>query len=203
MMQDGNQTLENRCLKLEEALEKNKSESARRIEEVIHASLEESNAKDDLIKHQRARISELLQRAQEAECREAQLKERIEILQCGESDASASSSSRNDNSPPPPSSPYASSTFTEVLNSSGEDARPPRRPQQGFSATTTRGAGGPQRRTKWKKRDKRTLIKLIGKFGTKYSLLERLWKENFPRRHPRNQGQLKDKARNLKIDFLR
>lgn len=210
-MLDENQRLKNRCLKLEQTLTQTQNESARRIEEAINASQEAitasqeaSNALVDRIEDQQMKISALLRRALEAESREAQLKERVEVLQCGEPRLPAPSSSRNANlSPCRSGRPNASVPVFNLDFSADEVGPAPRRSQQGFDATRIQRRREPQAQIPWSDEDADTLVRLIGRFGPKYSKLQKKWEENFPDRHPRGQGQMKDKARNLKIFILK
>lgn len=62
-----------------------------------------------------------------------------------------------------------------------------------------RGLKRPQKRVPWSEADEERLVDLIGRYGCMWSLLEQ--KGGFE--HDRGQVALKDKARNIKVDFLK
>ncbi|OBT72024.1 hypothetical protein VF21_09231 [Pseudogymnoascus sp. 05NY08] len=59
-----------------------------------------------------------------------------------------------------------------------------------------------QRRTMWTKTEERGFIDLIGRFGTGWAALHAKGEAEGIFDECRNQGSLKDKARNMKVDFL-
>lgn len=181
---------------LERSLTRTQNDSAVRIQEAI-------NDREDQIKELQLKKIALLRRVKKAEESEAKLKQDVEILQCGQPWPSAQASSSRINPPRPHSRPHASATVIDLDSSDEDDAAAPRRSQQGFDAPRRTGRREPQRRTPWSDEDADTLVQLIGRCGARYSEIERAWREYFPRRHPRDQKQIKDKARNLKISFLK
>lgn len=181
---------------LERSLTLTQNDSAVRIQEAM-------NNRENQIKELQLKNIALLRRVKKAEDREAQLKRDVEILQCGQPWPSAQASSSRTNPPPPHSRPHASTTVIDLDCSDEDDAAPPRRSQQGLDAPRRTLRREPQRRTPWSDEDANTLLRLIGEYGARYSKIEEIWGEHFPRRHPRDQKQIKDKARNLKITFLK
>lgn len=192
-MQDHLQELKKKCSNLEGVLRQTQDESARRAQAV--------DASEDKIEDLRMDKSALLRRAIEAENRAAQLAEQVELLRCGQPGPSTSTSSSRTNPPSSLSRPHASAPFIDLSASDEDDGATPHRSQRASGATGTRSQ--PQKRTEWVERDANLLMRLIGLKGPKYSKLEVIWKQQFPNRHPRDQGQLKDKARNLKIWMLK
>lgn len=210
-MIDENQRLSDKCSELEanyldlmaktseleRSLTRTQNESAVRVQEAI-------NDKEDQIMDLQLKNIALVRRVKEAEEREAQLKQKVEFLECGQPLRSAqASSSRTNPPPPPPSRPYASATAINLDSSDEDDAPPPRRSQQGFDAPRSTSRREPQRRTRWSDEDENRLLRLIVQHGARYSRIEKEWRESFPRCHPRDQKQIKDKARNLKITYLK
>lgn len=215
--------LKRKCSDLDETLKQTQRESARQIQQ---ASQEAKNACEDEIEELHMRNSGLLRRVKEAEDREAKLKEQaeilrcgllrrvkeaedreaklreeVEILRCGQPWPSAPASSSRTNPAPSSSRPHASARVINSDSSADDDAARPDRPQPAFHATRRPRKREPQQRTPWPDQDANLLIMLIGKYGGQYSEIEKAWKE-FPERHQRSQGQIKDKARNLKISIL-
>ncbi|KAL1871922.1 hypothetical protein Daus18300_004556 [Diaporthe australafricana] len=184
--------LKNSFSDLEDALRQTQNESASQVQEAIDAN-------KDQIEELRTKNSTLSRQIKEAEEREARLKDRIGVLLCGQPGPSAPASS----SRPHPSEPFNDLDSSAEDDASEEDTAAQRPSQQkSDAARKARGKRQPQTRTPWSIRDVKTLINLIMKFGPYYSQLELLWKD-FPNVHPRDQRQIKDKARNLKIDFLK
>lgn len=181
---------------LERSLTRTQNESAVRVQEAI-------NDKEDQIMDLQLKNIALLRRVKEAEEREAQLKQEVEFLECGQPLRSTQASSSRTNPPPPPSRPYVSATAIDLDSSDEDDAAPPRRSQHGFDVPRSTSRREPQRRTPWSDNDVDKLLRLIRQHGARYSKIEKAWRESFPRRHPRDQKQIKDKARNLKISFLK
>lgn len=198
LMLDEFDALKKKCSDLEETLKQTQEESGR----IQQASQEATNARENQVEELQMSNSSLLRRAREAEGREAELKEEVEILRCGQPWPSAPASSSRTNPAPSSSRPYASTRVIDSDFSAQDHAVPPRRTQPPFDNTRTRKRE-PQKRTKWSEADSNTLIGLIGRYGGKYSEIENAWKTYFPARHPRDQTQIKDKARNLKIWMLR
>ena len=61
--------------------------------------------------------------------------------------------------------------------------------------------GGPQSRMRWSEYDSKLLIELICETNASWAIIERRHNDKFD--HPRNQQAYRDKARNLKVDFLK
>lgn len=187
-------TLEDKCSNLKEDLRKAQDAFDRAI-----------NASEDDIMDLRMRNSKLLERAEKAEARNAELEGQVEVLRCGQTrHSAAASSSRPRPGPPATSSRPPRPASPDPFDSSGEDEATPYRSQPASSAMRTpRKKKEPQSRTAWDTRDVNLLVNLIKKFGPYYSQIERIWTSDFPDRHPRDQGQIKDKARNLKVYYLK
>lgn len=198
IMLDEVKELKDKYSDLEEALRQTQTESARQVQEAMDAS-------DHQIEELRTRNSALMRRVKEGEGREVKLKDRIKALLCGQPGPSALASSTR----PHPSAPFndlVSSVEDDAADDDAADdyAAAPRPSQRKSDAMRkTKGRREPQRRTPWSDRDTRILINLIGEFGAYYSQLERLWKDDFPNAHPRDQRQIKDKARNMKVNCLK
>jgi hypothetical protein len=74
-------------------------------------------------------------------------------------------------------------------------------PSSSSSYTTTRAiTRGPRQRHIWSDKDTKRLIELVGEKNAAWSIIEREHDHEFD--HPRNQQAYRDKARNLKVDFL-
>lgn len=197
LMLDEFNALKKECSDLKKTLKQTQGES-RRIQQ---ASQEATNARENEVEELQMSNSILLRRAREAEDREAELKEEIEILRCGQPWPSAPASSSRTNPPPSSSRPYASARVIDSDSSAANDAAPPRRSRPTFVYTRTRKRET-QKRTRWSEEDAETLVRLIGRYGNQYSEIEEAWKK-LPGRHPRDQRQIKDKARNYKIWILK
>lgn len=143
-----------------------------------------------------------LRRAAEAEEREAQLKERIAILQCGQPWPGPSAGPSRDEAPEAGQS-RAAARDRDVAVVPG----PSQRASGAAAAPRERGAGHTGRNA-WSHEDEELLVRLIADVGERhkvpaYSKIEEIWSKNFPDRIPRDQGQLKDKAWNIKDHILR
>lgn len=199
LMLDEFNELKRKCSDLKETLKQTQEESARQIQE---ASQEAKNSRKDEIEELHMKNSRLLRRAKEAEDREAKLREEVKILRCGQPWPSATASSSRTNPAPSSSRPHASARVINSDSSADDDAARPDRPQPAFHATRRPPTREPQKRVQWSDQDAKTLVRLIGEYGGRYSKIEKAWETDFPDRHPRDQGQIKDKARNLKIWIL-
>lgn len=82
-------------------------------------------------------------------------------------------------------------------HSSGEDDSPP--PPPSSTATTRR----PQRRAFWEKEDERTLRELVAAHGSFWVYIEKKATREELFLVPRTQQQIRDKARNMKVDYLK
>lgn len=207
--------LNNRYSAIEERLRQAKRESNRQISDLQEILTHTRNqttsliqeateaSQDEIVDLQMRNIA-LLRRANEAEKKEAEWKERVNFLLPAQLGSSAPGPSGRANPTPSSSRPHPSASFNHVDSSAGDDAANPRRWQQASGATSTaRNRREPQKRTPWSDQDTVTLLGLIASHGAHYSKLEKLWKRHLPNRHPRDQKQMKDKARNLKVFYLR
>lgn len=214
---DENQELRKKCAELEAALAKTLEESAaqaRNAADVITDNQTQIEELQQSVRDSEDRIDELkvekmalLRRATEAEERESQLKNRVEILECGQpwpptgaaSGRRDPASSRNEVSLSGPS--RAAAPDQEVSAGPGPS-------QQASGITSTpRARAVPTGRNAWPLGDEELLVRLIALLGPRdrgpqYSKIERVWKDNYPDRIPRDQGQLKDKAWNIKAQIL-
>ncbi|KAK7705526.1 hypothetical protein SLS64_007893 [Diaporthe eres] len=182
---------------LQEILTFTRNQAASQVEEATEAS-------EDKIQDLQMRNIALLRRANEAEKKEAEWKERVNFLLPAQLGSSAPGPSSRPNPTPSSSRPQPSVSFSHVDSSAEDDAATPRRWQQASGATSTpRNRREPQKRTAWSDDDTATLIELIASHGAYYSKLEKIWKRHFSNRHPRDQKQMKDKARNLKVLYLK
>lgn len=182
---------------LQEILTHTRNETTSRIQEATKAS-------EDKIEDLQMRNIALLVRANKAEKREAEWKERVDVLLRGQPGSSAPRPSSRINPAPSSSRPHPSASFSHVETLAEDNVATRRRWQQASGATrTARNRRDPQKRTPWSDDDTVTLLELIASHGAYYSKLEKLWKRHFPNRHPRDQKQIKDKARNLKVFYLK
>lgn len=207
--------LNNRYSAIEERLRQAKRESNRRISdlqeilthtrnETTSRIQEATEASEDKIEDLQMRNIALLRRANEAEKREAEWKERVTFLLPAQLGSSAPGPSSRTNPIPSSSRPHPSASFSHVASSAEDDTATPRRWQQASGSTSTaRNTREPQKRTPWSDEDTVTLLGLIASHGAHYSKLEKIWKRHFQNRHPRDQKQMKDKARNLKVFYLK
>ncbi|KAG6364012.1 hypothetical protein INS49_009115 [Diaporthe citri] len=182
---------------LQEILTHTRNESTRRIEEVTRAS-------EDKIEELSMTNGRLIQRANEAKEREAELEQRIDVLLSGQPGPLAAGPSSRTNPAPSSSRPQPSASFNLVDSSAEDETASPRRWQQASGAKRTeRNRREPQKRTPWSDHDTVTLLELTASHGAQYSKLEKIWTTHLPNRHPRDQKQIKDKARNLKVFYLK
>lgn len=189
--------LDRKIWDLEEKLKYARNETASRIKEATRAN-------EDKIEELSMMNVALIRRANEAEKSEAKWKRRVDGLLSGQPGPSAPGPSSPANPAPSSSRPHPSATFIQVDSSAEDDAATPRRRQQASGAVSmARRRSGPQKRTRWSEDDEMELLRLIASHGTCYAEIARLWKELCPNRHPRDQGQIKDKARNLKVFYLK
>lgn len=207
--------LNNRYSAIEERLRQAKRESSRQISdlqeilthtrnETTSRIQEATEATEDKIEDLQMRNIALLRRANEAEKREAEWKERVNFLLPAQLGSSAPGPSSRTNPTPSSSRPQPPASFNHVDSSAEDDAATPRRWQQASGATSTaRNRREPQKRTPWSDEDTVTLLRSIAIHGAHYSKLEKIWKRHLPNRHPRDQKQMKDKARNLKVSYLK
>lgn len=181
---------------LQEILTHTRNETTSLIKEATRAS-------EDEIDELSMRNGALIRRVKEAEERETELEERVDVLLSGQPGPSAPGPSSTANPAPSSSRPHPSATFNQVDSSAEDDAATQLRGQQAPGATRiARNRKEPQKRTRWSEDDTMALLRLIASHGTCYAEIARLWKL-FPNRHPRDQGQIKDKAKNLKVSYLK
>lgn len=179
---------------MEETLRQTQNESSGRLQEVT-ALQRHINAIETRIKELQDSNQTPVDRVRNTEDSEALSRQRVRDLLCGEPRPSGQASSGRDN--PSASFDHPSPSFED-----GEAA--PRRSQQASGARrTATQARRPQSRTAWDDDDTRIFVDLIGEHGSRYSDIEAIWKRDHPGRHPRDQRQMKDKARNLKISYLK
>ncbi|KAG8167333.1 hypothetical protein KVR01_003022 [Diaporthe batatas] len=196
------------------------ADDKRTIEE-LQESLNASQDRIDKLHVDKARY---LRRATEAEEKAAELENHVRILQCRQpwtSTAGATSSGRRDPSPSRNDAPLsrqveASAAAPGQARSAAPPARVPSRLV--FVGTTApgemavhawhRGYTGHTGRIPWPNEDELLLVRLILEVGPRdkpprYSKIAKEWAEKFPDRIPRDQGQLKDKAWNIKAFILK
>lgn len=214
-MLDEVKDLKNKYSEIKERLRQAKNESDRRVsdlEEILKHTQEESrrrieeatNASEDKIEELSMRNNGLLRRVKKAEEREAEWEERVDVLLRGQPGPSVPGPSSGTNPATSSSRPHPSAPFVHVHSSTDDDEATRSRWQRASGATRApRKRREPQKRTPWSDNDTETLIQLIACHGAYYSKLEKLWKHHLPNCHPRDQKQIKDKARNLKVFYLK
>ena len=177
---------------LEKTLEQVRYESTREVREATDDS-------DDLIQGVRLRNSAPSRRVNEAEGRGAQLEDPDATIVPGTQPGPSASCSSSRN---------AQSASPDIFDAPSEDGPPaPQGPQHvSNSRRAVQRKRKTQKRTKWPKPDEDRLVEIIGLIGPDgpfYAEAARMYMNDVPPLLPRDERQINDKLRNLKIYYLK